>query len=102
MSEEEKSQLEGAKQLDEVLDRPVEVKPAQFIADDEISDSKFRGVTPEMIEEGEKTALVCAERLGIAKVITAGMKEVTDQCRLVTPCMEINRLMVPEWMEEHE
>ena len=58
--------------------------------------------TPEMIEEGEKTALVCAERLGIAKVITAGMKEVTDQCRLVTPCMEINRLMVPEWMEEHE
>jgi len=51
LSEEEKSQLEGAKQLDEVLDRPVEVKQTEFIADDEISDSKFRGVTPEMIAE---------------------------------------------------
>lgn len=48
---EQKLELEGAKQIDKVLDEPIETKEHAFVADDEISDSKFRGVTQEMIEE---------------------------------------------------
>lgn len=55
---------------------------------------------PEMIEEGEKTTLICASRLGIRNVITAGKKEILEQCRLQTPVLAIQRHMVPEWMEQ--
>lgn len=55
---------------------------------------------PAMIEEGEKTVLSCAERLGVREVITAGKKEILEQCRLLTRVLEIRRYMVPEWMEQ--
>lgn len=54
---------------------------------------------PEMVEAGEKTVLACAEKMGIQRVITVGEKSILEQCRLQTPWMEIERRMVPEWME---
>ena len=53
-----------------------------------------------MIEEGEKTVLACAGKMGIREVITAGKAEVLEKCRLQTPTMEVRRYMVPEWMEQ--
>ena len=55
--------------------------------------------TAEMIEEGEKTVLACAEALGGLPVITAGKKEVLAECRLSTPVYPVVRHMKPEWME---
>ena len=55
---------------------------------------------PSMIEEGEKTVMLCAERMGINDVITTGKKEILEQCRLQTPALAIRRYMVPEWMEQ--
>ena len=55
---------------------------------------------PVMIEKGEKTVLLCAEKLGIDEVITAGKEDILMQCRLHTPIMAIRRYMAPEWMEE--
>ena len=55
---------------------------------------------PEMIEAGEKTVLECAERMGIRQVITAGKKDVLEQCRLSTPTLDVKRYMAPEWMEQ--
>jgi len=43
--------LEGAKQIDKILDREVEVKEPEFVSKEEVSESVFRGVTPEMIAE---------------------------------------------------
>ena len=43
--------MEGAKQIDKVLDREVEVNEPEFISKEEVSESVFRGVTPEMIAE---------------------------------------------------
>ena len=54
---------------------------------------------PEMIEAGEKTVLLCAERLGVKQVITTGKQEILEQCRLVTPTIAVRRHMVPEWMD---
>lgn len=54
---------------------------------------------PEMIEKGEKITLSCAEKLGVADVITAGKAIVLKQCRLQTPTLAIRRYMAPEWME---
>ena len=56
--------------------------------------------TPEMVMNGEKTILECAEKMGIRTVVTTGMRQVLSECILSTPVMEINRYMVPEWMEE--
>ncbi len=56
--------------------------------------------TPEMIMNGERTVLKCAEEMGIRTVITTGTGNVLTACSLSTPVMEINRYMVPEWMEE--
>lgn len=58
--------------------------------------------TPGMIEQGEKTVLRCAERLGIQDICTAGKKEILAQCSLETPTMEMQRYMKPEWMEDQE
>ena len=55
---------------------------------------------PSMIEDGEKTVLACAEKLGVSEVITAGKRKVLEICRLQTPVMGIKRYMVPEWMEQ--
>lgn len=56
--------------------------------------------TPEMIENGEKVTLLCAEKLGVRDVITAGREEILQQCRLQTPVVSIRRYMAPEWMEQ--
>ena len=55
---------------------------------------------PGMIEEGEKTVLECAERMGISQVITAGKQDVLERCRLTTPTIPVKRYMAPEWMEQ--
>ncbi len=55
---------------------------------------------PSMIEEGEKTVLACAGKMGIREVITAGKAELLKKCRLQTPTMEVIRYMVPEWMKQ--
>ena len=55
--------------------------------------------TPEMIEEGERTVLQCAEEMGEIPVITAGKKSILKNSRLTTPVYEIRRYMQPEWME---
>ena len=55
---------------------------------------------PDMIENGEKVTLCCAERLGITEVITAGKEAVLARCRLQTPILPIIRYMAPEWMEQ--
>lgn len=54
---------------------------------------------PEMVETGEAIALACAEKLGISRVATSGETEIVRRCRLKTPRIEIERRMVPEWME---
>ena len=55
---------------------------------------------PRMIENGEKVALACAEKLGVSEVITAGKEGILQKCRLQTPVMKIRRYMAPEWMEQ--
>ena len=66
-----------------------------------INNTNLAGRTsPEMIMNGEKIVLKCAEDMGIGTVITAGMKNVLEKCTLQTPTMEISRYMIPEWMEE--
>ena len=54
--------------------------------------------TPMMIENGEKTVLRCAEKMGVKRVITAGKTDILNRCRLQTPLLAIERYMVPEWM----
>ena len=51
-----------------------------------------------MIENGEKTVLRCAEKMGVKRVITAGKTDILNRCRLQTPLLSIERYMVPEWM----
>ena len=55
---------------------------------------------PEMVENGERITMLCAERLGIDEIITAGKQKLLDRCRLKTPTMPIRRYMAPEWMEQ--
>ena len=55
---------------------------------------------PGMIESGERTTLLCAEKLGITVVITAGKQEILEKCRLKTSVIQIKRYMAPEWMEQ--
>lgn len=54
----------------------------------------------EMIERGEKTCLECAARLGGIPVVTTGLQDVLDACRLSTERMALTRHMKPEWMEK--
>lgn len=56
--------------------------------------------TPEMIEEGESVALQCAEALGGIPVLTSGIRDIVEKCRLTTPAFTVRRYMKPEWMEE--
>lgn len=54
----------------------------------------------EMIERGEKICLECAARLGGIPVVTTGLQDVLDACRLSTERMALTRHMKPEWMEK--
>ena len=47
--------------------------------------------TPMMIENGEKTVLRCAEKMGVKRVITAGKTDILNRCRLQTPLLSIER-----------
>ena len=53
---------------------------------------------PAMVEAGERTALACAEKMGVKTVLTAGEPEILAQCRLNTQVLPIRRQMIPEWM----
>lgn len=55
--------------------------------------------TTEMIEEGERTVLECAEALNCIPVITAGKQDLLLKSRLSTPAFPVKRYMKPEWME---
>jgi len=55
---------------------------------------------PGMIENGEEITLICAEKLGVSDVITAGKEQILKECRLRTPTFTIRRYMAPEWMEQ--
>ena len=55
--------------------------------------------TPEMVEQGEKTVIRCAELMGIRRILTTGRKNILNCCTLKTQTVEIERYMVPEWME---
>ena len=54
---------------------------------------------PDMVELGERILLACAAKMKVRTVITAGERRILRQCHLKTPCMEIERRMVPEWMQ---
>ena len=54
---------------------------------------------PAMVEDGEKTVLYCAKKLGITEIVTTAKPDVLDKCRLTTPVFPIKRYMAPEWME---
>ena len=55
--------------------------------------------TPEMVEAGERLTTDCASALGVQRVMTAGMPEVLEKCRLHAPVISIRRQMKPEWMD---
>ncbi len=52
-----------------------------------------------MVEKGESMALQCAGIIGISRVFTTGMPEILEACRLKSPCLVVERRMIPEWME---
>ena len=54
---------------------------------------------PDMVERGEKIVLSCASKMKAKKVITVGEHSVLEKCNLKTPRVEIERRMVPEWMQ---
>ena len=56
--------------------------------------------TAEMVIYGEKLVRNCAERMGIASVVTAAKPEILKQINTDLPCLEVQRYMAPEWMED--
>lgn len=54
---------------------------------------------PEMLERGEKTVLACARKMGVGTVWTVGTGDLLPRCSLGTQTLEIERRMIPEWME---
>lgn len=87
---------------DEIIDLAERVQSrGRLKIDVLVNNTNLAGRTlPQMVEEGEKTVLQCAERMGVGEVMTAGIREVLSGCKLRTPVMEISRYMVPEWMED--
>lgn len=89
------------REKDEILDLAQRIqsrgrlKIDQLINNTNLADE----TTAEMIEEGERTVLACAEALGGLPVITAGKEEILGKCRLHTPAYPVKRYMKPEWME---
>ena len=54
---------------------------------------------PEMLEWGEDIVSECAREMGTRIVLNTGERRILDQCGLRFPRMEIERRMIPEWME---
>lgn len=54
---------------------------------------------PEMLEWGEGIVSECAREMGTRIVLNTGERRILDQCGLRFPRMEIERRMIPEWME---
>lgn len=54
---------------------------------------------PEMLEWGEDIVNECAREMGTRIVLNTGERRILDQCGLRFPRMEIERRMIPEWME---
>ena len=71
------------------------LKPDLLINNTNLADE----TSPEMVESGEHIVMESARLLGIQQVITAGVRDVLDRCRLQTPLLYIQRQMMPEWME---
>lgn len=53
----------------------------------------------EMLEWGEGIVSECAREMGTRIVLNTGERRILDQCGLRFPRMEIERRMIPEWME---
>ena len=90
------------KEADEIIDLAERIQNrGRLKIDVLVNNTNLADLTePSMIEDGEKTVLACAEKLGVSEVITAGKRKVLEICRLQTPVMGIKRYMVPEWMEQ--
>ena len=86
---------------DEILDLALRIRNRGRMAFDMLINNTNLAdeTTPEMIEEGEKTVLACAEALGGVPVATSGKPDILGKCRLSTPVLHIKRRMKPEWME---
>ena len=54
---------------------------------------------PEMLGWGEGIVSECAREMGTRIVLNTGERRILDQCGLRFPRMEIERRMIPEWME---
>ena len=54
---------------------------------------------PEMLEWGEGIVSECAREMDTRIVLNTGERRILDQCGLRFPRMEIERRMIPEWME---
>ena len=89
------------KQADEIIDLAERIQNrGRLKIDMLINNTNLADRTePEMIENGERVTLACAEKLGIREVVTAGKEEILNRCRLKTPTIAIRRYMAPEWME---
>ncbi len=84
--------------LSERIQNRGRLKTDLFINNTNLADQ----TTPEMVEQGEKIVLECAERMGVKCVLTTGVRTILDQCTLQTPVIGIERYMIPEWMVERE
>ena len=89
------------RQKDEILDLALRIRNRGRLKIDLLINNTNLAdeTTPEMVEEGEKTVLECAEMLDGSPVITAGKPEVLEKSRLSTSTYPIRRYMKPEWME---
>lgn len=90
------------KEVDEIIDLAERIRNRGRLKFDMlINNTNLADQTePEMIENGERITLTCAEKLGIHEVITAGKKEILARCSLNTPTVAIQRYMTPEWMDD--
>ena len=89
------------RQKDEILDLALRIRNRGRLKIDLLINNTNLAdeTTPEMVEEGEKNVLECAEMLDGIPVITAGKPEVLEKSRLSTSTYPIRRYMKPEWME---
>ena len=86
---------------DEILDLSVRImNRGRLKIDMLINNTNLADETiPEMVEEGEKTVIQCAEALDGIPVITSGKQDVLEKCSLSTRTCTVRRYMKPEWME---
>ena len=90
------------KETDEIIDLAERIqRRGRLKIDVLINNTNLADLTePAMIEDGEKTVLACAEKLGVSEVITAGKREILERCSLMTSTLAVKRYMVPEWMDQ--